>query len=100
VVKTFCQEAVLKLPSSQKVIAGNLFSGSATYLVAETSAPKSAASLLSAPGAVIQLSAFGFGMLGVGLTYSISRVYRTTPLVMLVLGGVVVAASSALSWQT
>jgi iron complex transport system permease protein len=48
--------------------------------------------LLSANGALIQLSAFGFGMLGVGLTYSISRVYRTTPVVMLVLGGVVVAA--------
>ena len=48
--------------------------------------------LLSAPSALIQLSAFGFGILGVGLTYSISRVYRTTPVVMLVLGGVVVAA--------
>jgi len=48
--------------------------------------------LLSANSALIQLSAFGFGLLGVGLTYSISRVYRTTPVVMLVLGGVVVAA--------
>jgi iron complex transport system permease protein len=48
--------------------------------------------LLSANSALIQVSAFGFGLLGVALTYGISRVYRTTPVVMLVLGGVVVAA--------
>jgi iron complex transport system permease protein len=48
--------------------------------------------LLSANTVLIQVSAFAFGILGVALTYSISRVYRTTPVVMLVLGGVVVAA--------
>jgi iron complex transport system permease protein len=48
--------------------------------------------LLSANGALIQLSAFCFGLLGVGMTYAISRVYRTTPVIMVVLGGVVVAA--------
>jgi iron complex transport system permease protein len=38
----------------------------------------------------IQLSAFFFGLCGVLLTYGIARVYRTTPVLMLVLSGVVV----------
>jgi len=42
--------------------------------------------------AAIQVSAFAFGILGVILTYLISRVYKTTPILMLVLSGVVVSA--------
>lgn len=48
--------------------------------------------LLDASNALIQISAFAFGLLGVALSYMISRVYRTTPTLMLVLGGVIVAA--------
>jgi len=36
--------------------------------------------------------AFGFGTLAVFLSYSIGRVYKTTPIIMLVLGGVVVSS--------
>lgn len=52
----------------------------------------SVAILLSANALIIQLAAFGVGLLGVALTYGISRVYKTTPAIMLVLSGVVVAA--------
>jgi iron complex transport system permease protein len=48
--------------------------------------------LLSGNSAMIQIFALAFGILGVILTYSISRVYKTTPTLMLVLSGVVVAA--------
>jgi iron complex transport system permease protein len=40
----------------------------------------------------LELIAFLFGILGVGLTYLLARTYRTTPLLMLVLSGVIVAA--------
>lgn len=40
----------------------------------------------------IQISAFVFGIFGVGLSYLISRVYKTSPTLMLVLAGVIVAA--------
>lgn len=48
--------------------------------------------LLSGNAAVIQTSAFFFGIIGVVLTYVLSRVYRSTPILMLVLSGVVVSA--------
>ncbi len=48
--------------------------------------------LLSGNDAVIQISAFGFAILAVALTYRISQVYKTTPVLMLVLSGVVVGA--------
>jgi iron complex transport system permease protein len=48
--------------------------------------------LLSASAAEVQISAFVFGLLGVALSYLIGRVYKTTPTLMLVLGGVIVAA--------
>ncbi len=48
--------------------------------------------LASASATVIQISAFAFGILGVALAYMISRVYKTTPTLMLVLAGVIVAA--------
>jgi iron complex transport system permease protein len=48
--------------------------------------------LLSGNSVAIQVSAFAFGILGVILTYLISRVYKTTPILMLVLSGVVVSA--------
>jgi iron complex transport system permease protein len=48
--------------------------------------------LLDQNTAVIQLSAFFFGILGVGIAYAISRVYKTTPTLMLVLAGVIVGA--------
>jgi iron complex transport system permease protein len=40
----------------------------------------------------LQLIAFGFGLAGVALTYLLARVYRTTPIFMLVLSGIIVAA--------
>ena len=48
--------------------------------------------LLSANRLELQLAAFAFGLVGVTLTYLIARVYKTTPALMLVLAGVVVAA--------
>jgi iron complex transport system permease protein len=52
-----------------------------------------ALALLLSRGAIeVQLFAFAFGLAGVGLTYVLGRVYRSTPMLMLVLSGVVVAA--------
>jgi iron complex transport system permease protein len=48
--------------------------------------------LLSWNMAMIQLSAFGFGILAVTITYLLSRFYRTTPTLILVLSGIIVAA--------
>lgn len=48
--------------------------------------------LLSGRPTVIQLSAIVFGMTAVILTYLISRVYKTTPTLMLVLSGIVVGS--------
>jgi iron complex transport system permease protein len=55
--------------------------------------------LLSSGALELQIISFAFGVLGVLLTYLLARVYRTTPVLMLVLSGVVVAAffSSLLS---
>jgi iron complex transport system permease protein len=39
---------------------------------------------------VIQLSAFIFGLLAVGMTFAISRVYRSNPTLVLVLAGIIV----------
>jgi iron complex transport system permease protein len=48
--------------------------------------------LLSRSTLELQLLAFGFGLLGVALTYMLARVHKTTPVLMLVLSGIVVAA--------
>jgi iron complex transport system permease protein len=48
--------------------------------------------VLDGNAALIQFFAFIFGLVGVVLAYLISRVYRTTPALMLVLSGVVVSA--------
>ena len=48
--------------------------------------------LLSQNAIALQIIAFAFGLAGVGLTYLLARVYRSTPVLMLVLSGVVVAA--------
>jgi iron complex transport system permease protein len=48
--------------------------------------------LLSRSALELQLIAFGFGLLGVAMTYMLARVYRSTPVLMLVLSGVVVGA--------
>jgi iron complex transport system permease protein len=48
--------------------------------------------LLSGNAATIQIFAFLFGIIGVIMTYLLSRVYRSTPILMLVLSGVVVSA--------
>ena len=48
--------------------------------------------LLSRNAFELQLISFAFGLLGVLLTYLLARVQRTTPVLMLVLSGVVVAA--------
>ncbi len=48
--------------------------------------------LLDGKTTAIQLSALLFGMAAVGLAYLISRVYRTTPTLMLVLSGMVVGS--------
>jgi iron complex transport system permease protein len=48
--------------------------------------------LLSRGAFALELVAFLFGILGVGLTYLLARTYRSTPVLMLVLSGVIVAA--------
>jgi iron complex transport system permease protein len=48
--------------------------------------------LLSRSTLELQILAFGFGLVGVGITYMLARVYQTTPILTLVLSGVVVAA--------
>ncbi len=48
--------------------------------------------LMSLNEVMTQVLAFIFGIIGVMLAYLISRVYRTTPILMLVLSGVVVGA--------
>jgi iron complex transport system permease protein len=48
--------------------------------------------LLSRNALELQLIAFLFGLAGVALTYRLARIYQTTPVLMLVLSGVVVAA--------
>lgn len=48
--------------------------------------------LLSRGNFELQLIAFAFGLLGVGITYLLARVYQTTPVLMLVLSGVMVGA--------
>ncbi len=48
--------------------------------------------ILGAGAGLIQVSSFGFGILAVVLTYLTSRVYKTTPLLMLVLSGVIVSS--------
>jgi len=40
----------------------------------------------------IQISSFLFGLLSVGLTYSLSKIHKTTPILMLVLSGIVVGS--------
>lgn len=48
--------------------------------------------LLSSGALALQLISFAFGILGVLLTYLLARVYRATPVLMLVLAGIVVGA--------
>ncbi len=48
--------------------------------------------LIGESAGLIQVSSFLFGTLAVMLTYLISRVYKTTPLLMLVLSGVIVSS--------
>jgi iron complex transport system permease protein len=48
--------------------------------------------LFSLDMAMIRIFALMSGMVGVAMTYYISRVYKTTPVLMLVLSGIVVAA--------
>ena len=48
--------------------------------------------LLSRSTLELQVLALGFGLAGVAITYLLARVYQTTPVLMLVLSGVVVAA--------
>ncbi len=48
--------------------------------------------LISGNPGLIRISALTFGIIGVIITYLLSRVYKTTPVVMLVLSGVVVSA--------
>jgi iron complex transport system permease protein len=48
--------------------------------------------LFSAPPLLIQIAAMAMGIGGVFLTYFISRIYKTTPILMLILGGVIVSA--------
>ena len=48
--------------------------------------------LLSQSDYMIQLFAFAFGLLAVGMTYFISRVYRSNPTLILVLAGIIVGS--------
>lgn len=50
------------------------------------------AMLLSRSTLELQVIAFSFGLLGVAITYMLARVYQSTPVLMLVLSGVIVAA--------
>lgn len=61
--------------------------------VTAASAFGAAVALLLSSGAFeLQIISFAFGLFGVFVTYMLARVYRTTPVLMLVLSGVVVAA--------
>jgi len=48
--------------------------------------------LLSASAGVVQLSAFGFGLLAVFLAYGISRLYYSAPLLVLTLVGILIGS--------
>jgi iron complex transport system permease protein len=48
--------------------------------------------LMNGNAAAVQTSAFVFGAGGVLLTYFVSRIYKTTPILMLVLSGIVVGS--------
>ncbi len=48
--------------------------------------------LLSAGAGIVQLSAFGFGLLAVLLAYSISRLYYSAPLLVLTLVGILIGS--------
>ena len=48
--------------------------------------------LLSASSLVVQLSAFFFGIVAVTITYFLSRIYRRTPTLILVLSGIIIGA--------
>jgi iron complex transport system permease protein len=48
--------------------------------------------LLSRSELELQIMAFGFGIIGVSLSYLLARAYRSTPMLMLVLAGVIVGA--------
>jgi iron complex transport system permease protein len=61
--------------------------------VTAASAFGAALALLLSRGVVeVELLAFLFGLLGVALTYLLARTYRRTPMLMLVLSGIIVAA--------
>ena len=47
---------------------------------------------LSVGSASVQGFAFVFGLLGVGISYSLSRVHKTSPTIMMVLSGIVVGS--------
>ncbi|RLI26516.1 iron ABC transporter permease [Candidatus Bathyarchaeota archaeon] len=48
--------------------------------------------LLSGDPVIVQVSAFGFGIVAVAISYALSRTYRETSLLTLVLAGIVVGA--------
>ena len=48
--------------------------------------------LMSWPTWVVQICAFIFGILAVAITYAMAHLYKTTPILMLVLSGMVVSA--------
>ena len=48
--------------------------------------------LVSGDVFLVQLSAFAFGIIAVSLAYGISRIYKTTPTLVLVLAGIIVGA--------
>jgi iron complex transport system permease protein len=48
--------------------------------------------LLSGNLVFVQLTSFFFGLMAVGATYFLSRVYKTTPVLMMVLSGIVVGS--------
>jgi iron complex transport system permease protein len=61
-------------------------------VAAGASVGASIAILLNQSPIVIQALAFGFGVLAVMMTYMISRVYRSNPTLVLVLGGIIVGS--------
>lgn len=78
--------------SFQGIFSNPLVSPDILGVTAASGFGAAVAILFSASATVTQISAFTFGLLGVALSYFISRIYKTTPTLMLVLGGVIVAA--------
>jgi iron complex transport system permease protein len=78
--------------SFQSTFRNPLVSESILGVSAGASVGAAIAILLSESGPMIELFAFVSGLIAVGLAYSISRVYKSNPILLLVLSGVIVGS--------